>query len=621
MKTIKALVAGLSLMLAGLLAATFHMGWRCGQLAGWPFQIHQWYLHCAAATPEYQFHSMMIFLTFSLAGGLAGAFFQRQSRIRTEFGASKWATLEDVKAAGLIMQPGQRSRLIHVLGKFAGQFLTYTGDTHLLICGGNRSGKGRSSGIPTLLSLASSIVVHDSKGELFFGNPRHSFVGTAGFRAKLLGQRVIYFNPKDRKSARYNPLMMIRRGDNEVADMQRLILILFGRAPKDFWEKGGGRMLLAIGLHVLYGEPDSEKSLTGMSRLLDRGDEGLERIISASAHPLAVRAARGFFPGGVGSRDSDRTRGMRAGLNFTARDFLSFYDDPVTEFVTSGLCDFEPADLVRHDNGTSLYLVPPPDDQDRAAPLLNLIVSQILADLVSHEHGRLDRTATGHPKNHHTVLFLDEMAGLGRMDDLVKKLPQMPGYGVTAMMFIQSISQLDEVYTSNIASTIIDNCGVSVWYAAADPRTGQRISSMIGNATEIEKTVSTSRPAGAIFGGITTLGEREIHRPVMDAGAVRELPGDTELVFVNGAKPIKARKLQYDREPTFTARLFPAPPIGNGKGNYPDLTPIPSPWSGLFVPEAPQAPADQPERADQGPDPEALTFEPDDWMAELEATR
>src|SRR4051794_35368237 len=125
MKMIKAMVAGLSLMLLGLLAATFYMGWRCGQLPWWPFQVHRWYLACATHAPQYQFHSTVIFLSFSLAGGLISAFFQRGAKVANEFGASKWSTLADVKAAELIMQPGQRSRMIHVLGRFAGHFLTY----------------------------------------------------------------------------------------------------------------------------------------------------------------------------------------------------------------------------------------------------------------------------------------------------------------------------------------------------------------------------------------------------------------------------------------------------------------------------------------------------------------
>jgi hypothetical protein len=69
MKTLKAMAVGLSMMAFGLLAATAYMGWRCGRLPWWPFQTHHWYLSCAGSLPQYQFHSMAIFLSFVLAGG------------------------------------------------------------------------------------------------------------------------------------------------------------------------------------------------------------------------------------------------------------------------------------------------------------------------------------------------------------------------------------------------------------------------------------------------------------------------------------------------------------------------------------------------------------------------
>ena len=209
------------------------------------------------------------------------------------------------------------------------------------------------------------------------------FPAPAGFRAEL-GQKVIYFNPKDRCSARYNPLLMVRKGDNEVADMQRLILTLFGRAPKDFWEKGGGRMLLAIGLHILHGEPNSEKSLAGMAPVSGPGRRGPGTDHGREAHPLAARIAQGFFPGGVGGKDADRVKGMRSGLYFTARDFLAFYDDPVAAEITSGLCRFRAGRSCparRPDQRFTLSRRR--TTRTRAAPLMNLIIGQILGELVS----------------------------------------------------------------------------------------------------------------------------------------------------------------------------------------------------------------------------------------------
>ncbi|MBK8545495.1 MAG: type IV secretory system conjugative DNA transfer family protein [Caulobacteraceae bacterium] len=64
--------------------------------------------------------------------------------------------------------------------------------------------------------------------------------------------------------------------------------------------------------------------------------------------------------------------------------------------------------------------------------------------------------------------------------------------------------------------------------------------------------------------GSTTI--REERRPLLLPADVRALPRDEELIFVSGAKPIRAKKLKFDQESVFVERLRPA------SGNRPTLT-------------------------------------------------
>ena len=66
-----------------------------------------------------------------------------------------------------------------------------------------RSGKGVGLVVPTLLSWTGSAVVHDIKGE--------NWQLTAGWRARF--SHCLLFNPTDLASARYNPLLEVRRGE------------------------------------------------------------------------------------------------------------------------------------------------------------------------------------------------------------------------------------------------------------------------------------------------------------------------------------------------------------------------------------------------------------------------
>src|SRR3546814_8835492 len=73
-----------------------------------------------------------------------------------------------------------------------------------------RSGKGVGLVVPTLLGWTGSAVIHDIKGE--------NWTLTAGFRARF--SHCLLFNPTDAASAKYNPLLEVRRGENEVREVQ-----------------------------------------------------------------------------------------------------------------------------------------------------------------------------------------------------------------------------------------------------------------------------------------------------------------------------------------------------------------------------------------------------------------
>src|SRR3546814_10003370 len=79
-----------------------------------------------------------------------------------------------------------------------------------------RSGKGVGLVIPTLLSWTGSAIIHDIKGE--------NWRLTAGWRARF--SHVLLFNLTDPRSAKYNPLLEVRKGANEVRDVQNIADIL-----------------------------------------------------------------------------------------------------------------------------------------------------------------------------------------------------------------------------------------------------------------------------------------------------------------------------------------------------------------------------------------------------------
>lgn len=102
------------------------------------------------------------------------------------------------------------------LGRFRGNYLRHDGPEHVVAFAPTRSGKGVGLVVPTLLSWTGSAVIHDIKGE--------NWQLTAGWRARF--GHVLLFNPTDPRSAKYNPLLEVRKGEQEVRDVQNIADIL-----------------------------------------------------------------------------------------------------------------------------------------------------------------------------------------------------------------------------------------------------------------------------------------------------------------------------------------------------------------------------------------------------------
>jgi type IV secretion system protein VirD4 len=123
-----------------------------------------------------------------------------------------------------------------------------------------RSGQGRRPGRAHLLGWTGSAVVHDIKGE--------NWQLTAGWRARF--SHCLLFNPTDARSARYNPLLEVRRGTDEVRDVQNIADILVdpegALERRSHWEKTSHSLLVGAILHILYAE--EEKTLARVASFL-----------------------------------------------------------------------------------------------------------------------------------------------------------------------------------------------------------------------------------------------------------------------------------------------------------------------------------------------------------------
>jgi len=593
------IVVVLAIVIAGVWFATewaaYRLAWQPELGGPWllvghwpiyrPWSIFPWWYHFDAYAPH----------IFDRAGAIAGAsgfvgcgaavfgslWRARQLRRVTTYGSARWADHQEIARAGLFRDAGL------FLGQHEHSYLRHDGPEHVMAFAPTRSGKGVGLVIPTLLGWTGSAVIHDIKGE--------NWELTGGWRSRF--SHCLLFNPTDARSARYNPLLEVRRGPNEVRDAQNIADILVdpegALERRNHWEKTSHSLLVGAILHILYAE--EEKTLARVATFLSDPQRSfvatLRRMMSTNhlgtperpqVHPVVASAARELL---------NKSENERSGVLSTAMSFLGLYRDPTVAEVTSR-CDWRIADLIEAKQPVSLYLVVPPSDISRTKPLVRLILNQIGRRLTEHLH------AAGDTKQHKLLLMLDEFPALGRLDFFETSLAFMAGYGIRAFLIAQSLNQIEKAYGEHNA--ILDNCHVRIAFATNDERTAKRISDALGTATEQRAMRNYAGHRLAPWLAHVMVSRQETARALLTPGEVMQLPPNDELVLVSGHAPIRAQKLRYFADRTFTRRVLPPPVLSDG--GYADRPPLRSnDWGRLArLPDVRLVPADSEIHEDDG---------------------
>jgi type IV secretion system protein VirD4 len=493
----------------------------------------------------------------------------REAKDVSTYGSARWATRDDLAAAGLLGADGV------VLGKHLNAYLRHDGPEHVLCYAPTRSGKGVGLVVPTLLTWPGSCVVHDIKGE--------NWTLTAGWRARF--GRVVLFDPTNAASSAYNPLLEVRRGPSEVRDVQNIADILVdpegALEKRNHWEKTSHALLVGAILHVLYAEPD--KTLAGVAAFLSDPKRPIETTLrammttrhlgEAGVHPVVASAARELL---------NKSDNERSGVLSTAMSFLGLYRDPVVAEVTRR-CDWRISDLVEGARPMTLYLVVPPSDISRTKPLVRLLLNQI--------GRRLTEELQSRSRRHRLLLMLDEFPALGRLDFFESALAFMAGYGIRSFLIAQSLNQIEKAYGPNNA--ILDNCHVRVAFATNDERTAKRVSDSLGTATEIRDAKNYAGHRLSPWLGHLMVSRQETARPLLTPGEIMQLSPSDEIVLVSGAPPVRAKKARYYEDPQLKRRIV-APPQPPGGGTIASpLGTRPDDWTGRIMQAQPNEDADE----------------------------
>ena len=490
-------------------------------------------------------------------------------RRRPLHGDARFATRREIAAAGLFGDQGI------VLGQVGGRCLMLRGQQGVALAAPPRAGKGTGIVVPNLLNWPDSLICVDIK--------RENWTLTAGFRARS-GQACFLFDPfaEDGRTARWNPFFYVS-GDptKRVNDLQRIGEMLYPDPPNvdPFWTASARSLFLGIALY-LFETPSAPKTIGEVLRQgMASDDEGFgqhwKRVIegrNSGRFPLSSECVRALYD----VIDLAPVTASSIRKTFTSR--LDLWINPMLDAATSAN-DFDLRELRR--KPMSIYVGVNPDDLHRLRPVLALFFQQAigLQTRVLPEH---DPTLT-----RQVLMLLDEFTALGRIPIIAESISYLPGYNVRVLVVIQTPAQLREIYGAHGAEIMLKSLAANIVFTPKDFADAREISDELGFTTIKVKTHSRplfdfSEARGRKSGSVNVSDQR---RALLLPQEVKALGSEEAIVFYEGLRPIRCRKIRYYTDRRFKARLFPPPasprPPGSGAVS---AAPVPEQASAVETP-------------------------------------
>ena len=240
----------------------------------------------------------------------------------------------------------------------------------------------------------------------------------------------------------------------------------------------------------------------------------------------------------------------------TANTALKEYLDPILASNTS-VSDFCIDDLMNYRKPVSLYLVTPPSDLLRLAPIFRLFFEM----MVRHHARKIGTYQNGQAKTlykHKCLFLMDEFSSLGNLQSFAATLSYIAGYGMKVFLINQGLPQINGIYGKD--NQILMNCHIQIFYAPNDNDTGKYAESMLGNKTIIVESQSDSGNGG--FFARKNISRSETGRALMTSDELKRM-GDKEIIVASGFPPVFTDKIKYYENNFFTDKLMDAPYVSD----------------------------------------------------------
>lgn len=429
---------------------------------------------------------MFVFIGPSLLGGfIKGAAMGTMSRQPGEHARTQGRVTDDELARerglygpGLPLCYTMRGQLIGVpRGEDSG---------HVAIMGPTRSGKGLHL-TQTLLTWQGPALVIDPKGEQL-----------ARTRSSIEARGPIYTIPGDS----IDLCKLFDQTDaNDVIELHYHTLRPWAEREPIFSEKA---------LHVYRAAARAENMIATLGRWANMPMP----VALAQAWELDPDATA-VFTNGRDPADAPNDRFATSSWGTFTTKFASFLSH-IESLSTTTI----PEDWA--EQGGSIFITWPMHQLKAVGPMVSALIAGLLRQ-------RLQRPRL-------PVLFAIDEAPAVALGNVADYMATSGGYGVTLLLYAQSVPQLLGVYSQADVKAILGNCHHQVWYPPQDTETARMISTIFG--TRVEIAPSTYESPGSWIPGT---GASTRYRPALEDAQAMALPEGAVVAISRGLRFIGQR--------------------------------------------------------------------------------
>ena len=341
-----------------------------------------------------------------------------------------------------------------------------------LIIGSSGSGKTGGYVIPNLQNLEGSIVVSDTKGGTLERQFKDKFIEK--------GYKVYSINLVDtERSCSYNPLKNIRRdkdGNYREQDVLTLATLLSPNQTRDdpFWDNAAAAQIAFYIAYCLDALPPEEQTMASVCSLhgIYCQSGGRDFFLKWSAQNPNTYAAKKFSHIN-GVSQSEKTSGC---INEFVSLALSPFNFREAEALFGKSESIDLADLGREKMVLFLNVS---DTDTTFDKIVNIIYAQAL-QMLCHE---ADNQPGGKLKVPVRII-MDDFAASACIPGFDKIISVIRSRDISVSLVLQSLTQLETMYTPPTAKTIINNCDHLIYLGCQDLDTANFIAHHLGKTPE-----------------------------------------------------------------------------------------------------------------------------------------